>query len=47
MSEQVSDLEADCAELKQMLSQATRANVRQELQRVLDMLEAEVKSKKR
>jgi calcyclin binding protein len=37
----VEELEADCHELRAMLDDAKRPNVRKELQRVLDMLEAE------
>mmetsp|Transcript_141987 Transcript_141987/g.441487 ORF Transcript_141987/g.441487 Transcript_141987/m.441487 type:complete len:283 (+) Transcript_141987:101-949(+) len=38
----VAELEADCKELKGMLERSKRDNVRRELQRVLDMLEAEL-----
>jgi len=37
----VEELEADCHELRSMLNTAKQPNVRKELQRVLDMLEAE------
>mmetsp|Transcript_56349 Transcript_56349/g.113056 ORF Transcript_56349/g.113056 Transcript_56349/m.113056 type:complete len:281 (-) Transcript_56349:195-1037(-) len=36
------ELEADCKELTEMLGRATRMNVRNELQRVLDVLQAEL-----
>jgi len=37
----VQELEADCRELQGMLDRATRPNVRKELQRVLDVIDAE------
>lgn len=46
MPADLSELEADCAELKSMLEKATRATVRQELQRVLAKFEAELKVKR-
>lgn len=38
----VAELEADCQELRGMLERSTRRQVKRELQRVLDMLEAEL-----
>jgi len=37
----VQELQADCQELQRMLDRATRPNVRKELQRVLDVIDAE------
>jgi len=39
---QVAELDADCRELRGMLERAQRTNVRKELRRVLDVLEAEL-----
>lgn len=44
--ETLAGLGEDCAELRGMLQRATRANVRKELQRVLDVLEAELSRKR-
>jgi len=46
MATEVAELEADCAELRELHGRAERRSVRRELQRVLDVLEAELQRTK-